>query len=112
MLLTRDYVMNLDYLLIQLLDALVVNGIMDQVIYVFYPGDGPGSGDQNLHIVRRYDTVANVWLDGLNIFSDEGGKREDGNLISFILYITAKTWQIHNIVGLFLSRVKVSLRLV
>ena len=45
---------------------------------------GKGGGYQNVHIVRNYDAEANQWPGEGNKFADEGGKKEKGNLISFI----------------------------
>ena len=45
---------------------------------------GKGGGYQNVHIVRNYDVEADQWPGGGGKFADEGGKKEKGNLISFI----------------------------
>ena len=45
---------------------------------------GKGGGYQNVHIVRNYDVEADRWPGEGGKFSDEGGKKEKGNLISFI----------------------------
>ena len=45
---------------------------------------GTGGGFQNVHLVRSYDTGANQWPSEGGKFSDEGGKKESGNFISFI----------------------------
>ena len=45
---------------------------------------GKGGGYQNVHIVRNYDIEADRWPGEGNKFADEGGKKEKGNLISFI----------------------------
>ena len=45
---------------------------------------GKGGGYQNVHIVRNYDHEADQWPGEGGKFADEGGKKEKGNLISFI----------------------------
>ena len=45
---------------------------------------GKGGGYQNVHIVRNYDVDADKWPGEGGKFADEGGKKEKGNLISFI----------------------------
>ena len=45
---------------------------------------GKGGGYQNVHIIRNYDVEADQWPGEGGKFSDEGGKKEKGNLISFI----------------------------
>ena len=45
---------------------------------------GQGGGYQNVHIVRNYDVEADQWPGEGGKFADEGGKKEKGNLISFI----------------------------
>ena len=49
-------------------------------VFITYPSEGP----KNLHVIRGYDTEANTWPDSLNLFSDEGGKKNQGNLLAFI----------------------------
>ena len=52
------------------------------------PGGGSsqavGGGKQNVRIVRNYDPDANIWPSSANRFSDDGGKKIDGNLISML----------------------------
>ena len=43
---------------------------------------GKGGGYQNVHIIRNYDHEADQWPVKVHKFSDEGGKKENGNLIS------------------------------
>ena len=45
---------------------------------------GAGGGYQNVHMVRNYDDVADQWPGEGGKFADDGGKKEKGNLISFI----------------------------
>ena len=45
---------------------------------------GKGGGLQNVRIIRNYDTEANIWPSYANRFSDDGGKKIDGNLISML----------------------------
>ena len=45
---------------------------------------GKGGGFQNVHVIRGHDTEANTWPDKLNLFSDEGGTKDNGKLVSFI----------------------------
>ena len=45
---------------------------------------GRGGGFQNVHLIRNYDEDANQWPGDGGEFSDDGGKKEKGNLISFI----------------------------
>ena len=45
---------------------------------------GKGGGYQNVHLVRNYDVEADQWPGEDGKFADEGGKKEKGNLISFI----------------------------
>ena len=45
---------------------------------------GKGGGYQNEYIIRNYDKEADSWPGGGGKFSDDGGKKEKGNLISFI----------------------------
>ena len=45
---------------------------------------GQGGGNQNVRIVRGYDAEANIWPSSSNRFSDDGGKKIDGNLISML----------------------------
>ena len=52
-------------------------------IFINHHGSRPGCGDQNLHLIRGYDTYANTWPAGINTFLDEGAKREHCDLISF-----------------------------
>ena len=50
------------------------------------PGEvhGKGGGDQNVRIIRNYDPKANIWPSESAKFSDDGGKKIDGNLISLL----------------------------
>ena len=45
---------------------------------------GKGGGYQNVHILRNYGVEADQWPGEGGKFADEGGKKEKGNLISFI----------------------------
>ena len=45
---------------------------------------GRGGGFQNVHVVRNYDEDANQWPGARGKFSDDGGKKDKGDLISFI----------------------------
>ena len=57
-------------------------------VFEYYSGEGY----RNIHIDRGYDVAANTWLSNSgHLFSDEGGKEGDGNLISLIRNDDAKT---------------------
>ena len=45
---------------------------------------GVGGGYQNVHMVRNYDEEADQWPGEGGKFADDGGKKEKGDLISFI----------------------------
>ena len=45
---------------------------------------GVGGGYQNVHMVRNYDDGADQWPGEGGKFADDGGKKEKGDLISFI----------------------------
>ena len=45
---------------------------------------GRGGGFQNVHVIRNYDEDANQWPGEGGKFADDGGKKEKGDLISFI----------------------------
>ena len=45
---------------------------------------GAGGGYQNVHMVRNYDEEADQWPGEGGKFADDGGKKEKGDLISFI----------------------------
>ena len=57
------------------------HGLCD--IFLDY-GYGKGGGFHNVHVTRGYDIEANTWPDKLNLFSDEGGTKYNGKLVSFI----------------------------
>ena len=56
-------------------------------VFEYYSGEGY----RNVHIDRGYDVEANTWPSSRHLFSDEGGKDGDGNLISLIRNDDAKT---------------------
>ena len=45
---------------------------------------GKGAGFQNVHLIRSYDKKANQWPGEGGKFCDDGGKKNKGDLISFI----------------------------
>ena len=49
-------------------------------VFEYYSGEGY----RNVHVDRGYDVEANTWPSKRHLFSDEGGKDGDGNLISLI----------------------------
>ena len=56
-------------------------------VFEYYSGEGY----RNVHVDRGYDVEANTWPSKRHLFSDEGGKDGDGNLISLIRNDDAKT---------------------
>ena len=56
-------------------------------VFEYYSGEGY----RNVHIDRGYDVEANTWPSKRHLFSDEGGKNGDGNLISLIRNDDANT---------------------
>ena len=57
-------------------------------VFEYYSGEGY----RNVHTDRGYDVAANTWPSNTrHLFSDEGGKEGDGNLISLIRNDDAKT---------------------
>ena len=60
------------------------NGLGD--IFIDY-GNRYGATDhdyQNVHVIRNYDKEADMWPSSGDKFSDDGGKKIEGNLISFL----------------------------
>ena len=56
-------------------------------VFEYYSGEGY----RNVHVDRGYDVEANTWPSKRHLFSNEGGKDGDGNLISLIRNDDAKT---------------------
>ena len=49
-----------------------------------FDAQAKGGKNQNVRIIRNYDPDANIWPSRANRFSDDGGKKIDGNLISML----------------------------
>ena len=47
-------------------------------------GQAIGGGNQDVRIIRSYDPDANIWPSSSNRFSDDGGKKIMGDLISML----------------------------
>ena len=61
------------------------NGGLGDIFLDYGAGyNGRGGGYQNVHMVRNYDVEADQWPGEGGKFADEGGKKEKGDLISFI----------------------------